>query len=120
MGARELVLLALLGALLWVSKMALAWLPNIEPVSLLLVVYTVVLGWRVLAPLYVYVAMELLIWGIGFWSICYTYVWLVLVLLAMVFRRMESPLGWAVLSGAFGLSFGALCALVYWVSGGWA
>ena len=117
MGARELVLLALLGALLWVSKMALAWLPNIEPVSLLLVVYTVVLGWRVLAPLYVYVAMELLIWGIGFWSICYTYVWLVLVLLAMVFRRMESPLGWAVLSGAFGLSFGALCALVYWVSG---
>ena len=43
-----------------------------------------------------------------------------LVLLAMVFRRMESPLGWAVLSGAFGLSFGALCALVYWVSGGWA
>ena len=120
MGARELVLLALLGALLWVSKMALAWLPNIEPVSLLLVVYTVVLGWRVLAPLYVYVAMELLIWGIGFWSICYTYVWLVLVLLAMVFRRMESPLGWAGLSGAFGLSFGALCALVYWVSGGWA
>ena len=120
MGARELVLLALLGALLWVSKMALAWLPNIEPVSLLLVVYTVVLGWKALAPLYVYVALELMIWGIGIWSICYTYVWLVLVLLAMVFRQMESPLGWAVLSGAFGLCFGALCALSYWVSGGWA
>ena len=120
MGARELVLLALLGALLWVSKMALAVLPNIEPVSLLLIVYTVVLGWKALAPLYVYVAMEILIWGIGFWSICYTYVWLALVLLAMAFRRMDSPLGWAVLSGAFGLCFGALCALVYWVSGGWA
>lgn len=120
MGARELVFLALLGALLWVSKMALAWLPNIEPVSLLLIVYTVVLGWKALAPLYVYVAMELLIWGIGFWSICYTYAWLVLVLLAMLFRRMESPLGWAVLSAAFGLGFGALCSLVYWVSGGWA
>ena len=120
MGARELVLLALLGALLWVSKMALAWLPNIEPVSLLLVVYTVVLGWKALAPLYVYVALELMIWGIGIWSICYTYVWLVLVLLAMAFRQMESPLGWAVLSGAFGLCFGALCALSYWVSGGWA
>ena len=120
METRELVLLALLGALLWVSKMALAMLPNIEPVSLLLIVYTVVLGWKALIPLYVYVVMELLIWGIGFWSICYTYVWLVLVLLAMLFRRMESPLGWAVLSGAFGLSFGALCSLVYWVSGGWA
>ena len=29
MGARELVLLALLGALLLVTKLALAWLPNI-------------------------------------------------------------------------------------------
>lgn len=120
MGARELVLLALLGALLLVTKLALAWLPNIEPVSLLVLVYTAVLGWKALAPVYVYVMMEILIWGLGFWNLCYTYVWLVLVVLAMLFRKMESPLGWAVLSGAFGLSFGALCALVYWVTGGWA
>ena len=118
--ARELVLLALLGALLLVTKLALAWLPNIEPVSLLVLVYTAVLGWKALAPVYVYVMMEILIWGLGFWNLCYTYVWLVLVVLAMLFRKMESPLGWAVLSGAFGLSFGALCALVYWVTGGWA
>ena len=45
---------------------------------------------------------------------------LVLAVVVMLFRKMESPLGWAVLSGAFGLSFGALCALVYWVTGGWA
>lgn len=38
MGARELVLLALLGALLLVTKLALAWLPNIEPVSLLVLI----------------------------------------------------------------------------------
>lgn len=50
MGARELVLLALLGALLLVTKLALAWLPNIEPVSLLVLVYTAVLGWKALAP----------------------------------------------------------------------
>lgn len=51
MGARELVLLALLGALLLVTKLALAWLPNIEPVSLLVLVYTAVLGWKALAGL---------------------------------------------------------------------
>ena len=66
MGARELVLLALLGALLLVTKLALAWLPNIEPVSLLVLVYTAVLGWKALAPVYVYVMMEILIWGLGF------------------------------------------------------
>lgn len=66
MGARELVLLALLGALLHVTKLALAWLPNIEPVSLLVLVYTAVLGWKALAPVYVYVMMEILIWGLAF------------------------------------------------------
>ena len=59
MGARELVLLALLGALLLVTKLALAWLPNIEPVSLLVLVYTAVLGWKALAPVYVYVIPQL-------------------------------------------------------------
>ena len=54
------------------------------------------------------------------WSVCYLYVWLILFALARLFRRMESPLGWAALSGCFGLLFGALCALVYWVTGGWA
>lgn len=34
-------------------------------------------------------------------------------------RGMESRVGWAVLSGAFGLAFGALCALVYLPVGGW-
>ena len=31
---------------------------------------------------------------------------------------MESPLGWAVLSGGFGLLFGALCTPVCLVTGG--
>ena len=40
--------------------------------------------------------------------------------LARLLRKMESPLGWAALSGLFGLGFGALCALTYWAAGGWA
>ena len=42
-----------------------------------------------------------------------------LALAAWFLRRMESPVGWAILSGAFGLSFGALCALAYWAAEGW-
>ena len=50
LGAREVAVLGLLGAVLFGSKAALAWLPNVEPVSLLVIVYTVVLGWRALFP----------------------------------------------------------------------
>lgn len=102
------------------AKMAMAALPNIEPVSLLLLVYAAVFGWKALWPLCVYVMMEFLIWGLGLWNFNYLYVWLVLLVLVMAFRRMESPWGWAILSGAFGLGFGLLCAPVYCVSGGWA
>ena len=118
--AREIAVLGLLSALLFGAKMAMAPLPNIEPVSLLIIVYAAVLGLRALVPVYVYALLEILTWGFGYWSACYLYVWAVLALAALALRRMESPLGWAALSGAFGLCFGALCSLTYWVAGGWA
>ena len=120
LGARDVAVLGLLAAVLYVGKLALAGIPNIEPVSLLVMVYVVVLGWRALLPIYAYVLLEIFTWGFGYWSACYLYVWLVLAVAAWLLRRMESPLGWAVLSGAFGLCFGALCALTYWLTGGWA
>ena len=116
----ELTVLALLGALMFAAKMAMAALPNIEPVSLLVLVYTAVFGKKALKPIFVYVLMEFLIWGLGLWNLNYLYVWLILFLLALAFRRMQSPWGWAILSGAFGLGFGLLCAPVYCITGGWA
>ncbi len=118
--ARTAALMGLLGALLFASKMAMAQLPNLEPVSLLVMLYGAVFGRRALWALYVYVILEWILWGAGLWAACYLYVWLPLFALARLLRRMESPLGWAVLSGCFGLLFGALCAPVYWAAGGWA
>lgn len=117
--AKSMVVLGLLGALMFVAKMAMAPLPNIEPVSLLVMVYTAVFGMLALYPIYIYVGLECLIWGIHLWTINYLYIWLILAVLTWLFRRMESPLGWAILSGAFGLSFGALCALIYVFMEGW-
>ena len=117
---REIAILGLLSALLYGAKLAMAPLPNIEPVSLLIIVYTAVLGRKALVPIYVYVMLEIIMWGFGYWSACYLYIWLVLALAAWLLRKMESPLGWAALSGCFGLCFGALCSLTYWIAGGWA
>ena len=118
--AKELALFGLLGAMTFAAKMAMAQFPNIEPVSLLVMLLAVCYGWRGLYAVYLYVFLEFAVWGLGLWSFCYLYVWLVLFSLARALRRMESPLGWAALSGCFGLLFGALCALVYWIAGGWA
>lgn len=117
---RSLTLFALLGAMMFAGKMAMAHLPNIEPVSLLVMLFAVCFGWRGLYAVAVYVVLEVLIWGVSLWTLPYLYVWLVLFAAARLLRRMGSPLEWALLSGAFGLVFGALCALPHWIAGGWA
>lgn len=112
---REVVLFGMLGALTFAAKVAMSGLPNIEPVSLFIMLFAVVFGKKCIYPMYTYVAMELLFYGLNLWSINYLYIWAILALAAWLLRHMREPWGWAVLSGAFGLLFGFLCAPVYLV-----
>ena len=109
---RQITLFGMLAALTFGAKVAMAFLPNIEPVSLLVMLYAVVFGRKCLYPIYVYVAMEILLYGIGTWNVMYLYIWAILALAAYLARNMENPLAWALLSGSFGLLFGLLCAPV--------
>ena len=107
-----MILFGMLGAMTFALKVAMAALPNIEPVSLTLLIYAVVFGWKALYPAAIYVIMEILYFGLGTWNICYFYVWPILVIMGIFMKKMQSPLGWALLSGTFGLLFGALCGIV--------
>ena len=115
---RDIALFGILGALTFGAKVAMSFLPNIEPVSLLVMLYAVVFGRKALYPIYLYVMLEILFYGIQLWNINYLYVWVLLALGAWMLRKSENRLAWALLSGVFGLFFGALCAPVYLFSGG--
>ena len=115
-----MALFGVLGALTFALQVAMAPLPNIEPVSLLVMIFAVVFGWKSLYPIYVFVVMEILFYGISTWNVYYLYVWTVLALAAILMRKTESPLAWALLSGVFGLFFGALCGIVDIFIGGFA
>lgn len=108
----EIALFGVLGALTFGAKYVMSWMPNIEPVSLMVMVYATVFGRKCVFPIYVYVLLEILFYGLGLWNFNYLYIWAVLALLAWLLRKMEHPLAWAMLSGMFGLCFGALCAPV--------
>ena len=114
----EVALFGILGALTFGLKVAMSFLPNIEPVSLLVMLYAVVFGRKCLYPIYLYVLMEILFYGLHLWSINYLYIWALLALFARIMRTSRNPLAWALLSGCFGLFFGLLCAPVYLFSGG--
>ena len=108
----ELILFGVLGALTFAMKVVMAGLPNIEPVSLCLLVYGAVFGYKALYPTYVYVTMEILYFGLGTWNICYLYIWAIPVVLGFSLRSMKESLGWALVSAVYGLLFGALCGIV--------
>lgn len=110
----------MLAALTFALQMVMGPLPNIEPVSLLIILFAVVFGWKCLYVVYTFVAMEILYYGLSTWCIYYLYVWTVLAVIAILFRRTKEPVVWAVISGIYGLFFGALCAFADVFMGGLA
>ena len=117
---RELTLFAVLGALTFALQVAMAPLPNIEPVSLLVMIFAAVFGWKSLYPVYIFVVMEILFYGISTWNIYYLYIWAILAFAAIVMRKTKEPLAWALLGAVYGLMFGALCGVVDIFIGGFA
>ncbi len=112
LSVQQIALFGVLGALTFGAKFVMSILPNIEPVSLMVMVYAVVMGRKALYPIYIYVILEILVYGLGTWNINYLYIWAILWLLALCFKKMQHPLAWAMLSGTFGLFFGLLCTPV--------
>jgi len=108
----------MLGGLTFGAKFVMSSLPNIEPVSLLIMLFAVTFGAKALFPMGLYIVLEILIYGIQLWNINYLYVWPILLAVSLLMRKTESPLLWAVMSAVFGLLFGLLCAPVYLFAGG--
>ncbi len=102
------------------AKYVMSFLPNIEPVSLMVMLFAVVFGKKWVYPTYLYVVMEILFYGISLWNINYLYIWAVLAVSAYLLRKMQGRLNWAILSGVFGLAFGALCGIVDVFIGGFS
>ena len=120
LSAREICTLALLGALLFATKAALASIPNINLNAVILILTTVFFGWRAMYAVAIYVMLEGLIFGGGVWWFGYLYTWPLLLAVAMLMRQNRSSLIWAVVAAVFGLIFGPLMYLEYFaINGGW-
>ena len=109
----RLVQLAAISAVLVASKELMNSLPNIHPVSLILILCTRAYGWQAMYAAVVFIVSQALLHGFGIWFFSYLYIWPLLVGLVMLFRRNDGRLFWALFAGSFGLLFGALCAVPY-------
>ncbi len=115
---KQLVTMGALSGILLAGQLGLAFLPNIEVVSTLIILYTLTYKRHVFPVILTFVLLEGIVFGFGIWWISYLYIWNILALIVLALQNIDSALLWAVISGAFGLLFGALCAIPYLVTGG--
>lgn len=73
-----MVIFAMLGTLMFCSKIVMEVLPNIHMLGMLTIVYTVVYRKKALIPIYIYVFLNGLFAGFNMWWIPYLYIWTLL------------------------------------------
>lgn len=105
---------AMLGALMFCSKIVMEVLPNIHMLGMLTMVYTIVFRARALIPIYIYVAVNGVYAGFSVWWIPYLYIWAILWGMTMLLpRRMPRPVAcvvYAFVCALHGILFGILYA----------
>ncbi|MEE1085980.1 MAG: hypothetical protein U0L05_02240 [Schaedlerella sp.] len=111
--AKNISLLGVMIAILEVVKNVLAAIPNVELVTLLIILYALYLGKRVFLVVPAFILIEGCLYGFGLWWIMYLYTWPILAIIAMTFKKQESVWFWSILSAIFGLFYGALSAIPY-------
>ena len=119
---RDLALYGILIAVMEVAKHSLDFLPNVELISLLVILFSLQLGRKTVILTTAFTLIEIFFWGVHTWVVMYLYVWPLLCFVTLRMKGLQKEphanVYFAVLSGFFGLFFGALCSLVYLVIGG--
>ena len=115
MNTKDIVLIGLLGALLKSSQVMLSFLPNIEIVSLLILIFAIRLGSK--KTIYITVLFSILnimLWGLSPATIGYFFVWSGYGVVCSIFSKiLNTEIKVALFLGLFGIMFGGLFALLY-------
>ena len=131
MKSKDITLIAILSASLTAGKLVLSVVPNVEIVTFLLIVFTVLFGFkRAMMTALVFVTTEILIYGFGTWILGYYIIWpMLIVFTTLIHKKFDSEYAFAILASIYGFSFGLFFALFesifyglayaipYWISG---
>lgn len=113
---RELTIFAMLGALMYASKILMEFAPNIHLLGVFTIAFTVVYRKKALYPIYIYVLLNGLLSGFSAWWVPYLYLWTVLwgivMLLPQKMPKAVRPVVYMTVCAVHGFLFGTLYAPV--------
>ena len=126
MKIRDIVLIGILSASITAGKLALSFIPNVEIVTLLFIMYTLVFGIKKgFFISIIFTTTEIFIYGFSTWLIMYYILWPLLVLITGLLKdRLKSEYAYATVGAVFGYTFGMFFAVMesffYGAAYGWA
>lgn len=111
---KEICVFAMLGTLMFCSKLIMEILPNIHLLGMLTMVFTIAFRKKALIPLYICVIINGIYCGFAVWWYAYLYIWTVLWAVTMLIPR-NLPLKikcvvYPIICGLHGILFGILYA----------
>lgn len=113
---QEVCIFALLGTLMYCSKLLMEALPNVHLLGMFTMVCAIVYRFKGLIPIYVYVFLQGLLSGFSMWWIPYLYIWTVLWGVTMLIpKNIPNKIAafvYPIVCGLHGLCFGILYAPV--------
>ena len=111
---QEIAIFAMLGAVMFASKLIMELAPNIHLLGVFIVSFTVVYRKKALYPIYIYVLLTGLFYGFAAWWIPYLYIWTalwgVVMLLPTNIPKKIQPFVYMAVCAAHGLLYGTLYA----------
>ena len=114
LSTREMIVFAMLGCIMFISKLLLEWAPNIHLLAMFTIVFTLVYRKKALIPIYLYVILTGLYAGFNLWWVPHLYLWTVLwgvtMLLPRNMPRKRAVPVCMILCGLHGLFYGVLYA----------
>ena len=113
-GAKKIALIAVCTALIEGCKLALSMIPNVEVVTLLCALFGYVFGFYGIISVFLFAAIEPLIWGVGSWIIYYFIYWPLVAFIFMLFgkKKVRNRLVLTLTAGVLTVFFGVLSAIV--------
>ena len=113
---KDITIISVCSVLLLIGQVAMRFLPNIEIVSLFILLFTKHFKKKTLYIIYIFVLVEGLIYGFGMWWLTYTYVWTILYFICRFLSDIDNSFALAIVLAIYGLLFGTFCSLVYLVT----
>lgn len=116
LAAEYVVKVAVMAAMLTALKFALSFIPNVEVVTLLVMVYAAVFGAAYTLPaVFVFCSVEMAIYGVGSWVLLYYVYWPLLAAVSCALFRIKTGVGAravvaAVAAAVMSVLFGVLSA----------